>query len=132
MEGISAQTPGVRFYQDTQPLKNMQGPEQLKAVAGQFEAMYMQMMLQSMRDASNAMAGDESLFNTQQHRFYQDMADKQMAMELSGSSNLGIADAMVRQLGGELNNNVKSDAIPNNMVGSANEQPLTRIKQNLE
>lgn len=129
MEPINAQTPGVRFYQDTQPLKNLRGEEGLRAAAEQFEAMYLQMMVKSMRSANNAIAGENGMFNSQQSQFYQEMADSQMAMEMAGKSNLGIADAMVRQMSTKLNNQVKSDAISNNMVGTSNQQPIIRMNK---
>lgn len=73
-----------------------QDPEgSLRAVAEQFEAIFMQMVLKSMRDAS---MGD-GLFDSQQSGMYRDMFDKQISMSLAGKGGLGIADALVRQLG---------------------------------
>jgi len=51
-----------------------------------------QMMLKSMRDA-NAVLGE------QQDTTYQEMFDKQIAMEMSQGKGLGLGDLMVRQLG---------------------------------
>lgn len=75
-----------------------QDPEgALRAVAEQFEAIFMQMVLKSMRDAS---MGD-SLFDSEQSDMYRDMFDNQISMSLAEKGGLGIADALVRQLGGK-------------------------------
>ena len=50
------------------------------------------MMLKSMRDA-NAVLGE------QRTRTYQEMFDKQIALEMSQGKGLGLGDLMVRQLG---------------------------------
>ena len=67
----------------------------LKQVAKQFEGIFIQMMLKSMRDAS---MGDE-IFDSDQSKLYRDMFDKQIALDMANSKGIGIADAMVRQLG---------------------------------
>lgn len=72
-------------------------PETLREVAGQFEALFVQMMLKNMRAASLG----EGLFDSDQTRFYQGMFDQQIALDLSRGKGLGIADVLVRQLGGD-------------------------------
>lgn len=70
-------------------------PEALKEVARQFESLFMQMMLKSMRDASLA----DGIFDNQQSDMYMDMYDKQLATSLSGEGHgIGLAEIMVRQL----------------------------------
>ena len=69
-------------------------PAALKTAARQFEAMFMQMLLKSARDAK---VGDEA-FSGEQTGFYQDMFDQQMAQHLAAGKGLGIADLLVRQL----------------------------------
>jgi flagellar protein FlgJ len=71
-----------------------QSPEALKAVAQQFESLFLDMMMKSMRDA-NLGAG---LFDSGDSQFYQEMWDKQIAMQLAKGGGLGIADMMLRQL----------------------------------
>ena len=73
-------------------------PEVLREVANQFEALFVQQMLKSMRDAS---LGDPLLGNSDQHDMYQDLMDKQLALEMSSGKGIGLADMLVRQLGGE-------------------------------
>ena len=71
-------------------------PATLKQVAQQFEALFMQMMLKSMREAS---FGDD-LFESDQGNFYRDMYDQQLALTLAKQQGIGITDVLVRQLGG--------------------------------
>ena len=68
--------------------------ETLRAAGRQFEAMFIQMMLKSMRDAS---AGD-SLMGSGGQDMYQDMFDKQISLTLSAKGALGLGEAMARQM----------------------------------
>jgi peptidoglycan hydrolase FlgJ len=71
----------------------------LPAVAKQFESIFTQMMLKSMRDA-NASFGD-SMFDSQAGDQWRDMFDQQLSLNLSQhGKGLGIADLLVHQLGG--------------------------------
>jgi peptidoglycan hydrolase FlgJ len=72
----------------------------LPAVAKQFEAMFTQMLLKSMRDAG---FGDP-LFESQAGDEWQDMYDQQLSLNLAQhGKGLGIADLLVHQLGGHGN-----------------------------
>ena len=72
--------------------------ETLRQVAGQFEALFVNMMLKSMRQASLA----DGIFDSPQSETYQEMADQQLAMDLSAHGGLGLQDVIFRQLGGML------------------------------
>ena len=72
--------------------------EILKQVAGQFEALFTGMMLKSMRQASLG----EGIFDSSQSDMYRDMSDQQLAMDLSKKGGLGLQDAIIRQLGDQL------------------------------
>ncbi|MGS0695578.1 flagellar assembly peptidoglycan hydrolase FlgJ [Shewanella sp. 0m-4] len=69
----------------------------LKEVAQQFEGIFVQMLMQSMRDA-NAVFESDSPMNSQYTKFYEQMHDQQMSLNLSGEGMLGLADLMVQQL----------------------------------
>lgn len=71
----------------------------LQEAAQQFEAIFMQMLLKSMRKAEDVLASDSPL-NSESTKFYRDMNDQQMAIELSSNGSLGLTDLIVRQLGG--------------------------------
>ncbi len=80
---------------DTLRLQAKQNPEQAsKAVAQQFEAVFLQMMLKSMRDATP----QDGMTDSDQTRMYTSMLDQQMAQSLS-AKGMGLADVMLRQLG---------------------------------
>ena len=66
----------------------------LRQVAEQFEAIFMQMMLKSMRDAN---FGDP-LFDSNQSEFYQGMHDQQLSLHMSQTGGMGLADMLVQQL----------------------------------
>ncbi|MFV0448956.1 MAG: flagellar assembly peptidoglycan hydrolase FlgJ [Vibrio sp.] len=68
----------------------------LTAAARQFESIFTNMMLKSMRDANSGFKSE--LFNSQNEDFYRQMLDEQMTSELSASGSLGLADMIVAQL----------------------------------
>ncbi len=72
----------------------------LKEVAQQFEGIFVQMLMKSMRDA-NAVFESDSPMNSQYTKFYEQMHDQQMSVNLSDKGMLGLADLMVQQLSPE-------------------------------
>ncbi|MBC3875006.1 flagellar assembly peptidoglycan hydrolase FlgJ [Undibacterium flavidum] len=77
-------------------------PEALKAAATQFEALFVSMMLKSMRQAGS----QEGMFDNEQSRMYTSMLDQQLSQKMA-SRGIGLADAMVRQL----SNNAMTQAL---------------------
>lgn len=75
----------------------------LQTAAKQFEAIFMQMLLKSMRKAEEVLESD-SPFNSESTKFYRDMHDQQLSLELSNNGSLGLSDLIVRQLGGDSEN----------------------------
>lgn len=71
----------------------------LREVAQQFEQVFMNMMLKSMRQANETFSEDNP-FNSSEVQFYQSMMDQQLTLELSRGQGMGLADIIVRQLGG--------------------------------
>lgn len=67
--------------------------EKLKAVAKQFEAVFLRQMIGSMRQAS---LGDDIMGSDATDQF-RDMQDSQVADDLAGKGALGIADLLVKQ-----------------------------------
>lgn len=66
-------------------------------VARQFEALFVQMMMKGMRQASFG----GGLLDSQQSLFYRDLYDQQLSTHLAGAGGIGLADTIRRQLGGE-------------------------------
>jgi flagellar protein FlgJ len=90
------------FYADPQALSSLkrearaQDPAALKEAAKQFESLFTQMLLKSMREASKSFG--DSMFGSDQADFYQGLFDDQMALHLSQGKGLGLADMLFRQL----------------------------------
>jgi flagellar protein FlgJ len=91
---------GNDVYTDFQGLSELRSrarnnsEDTLREVAGQFEALFIQMMLKSMRDAGLG----EGLLDSEHTKTYQTMFDKQISIDLSKGKGLGLAEMMVRQL----------------------------------
>jgi flagellar protein FlgJ len=98
---LSAPSSAASTYTDLNglaALKNApKSPEAIRAVSQQVEALFLQMMLKSMRDAS----AEEGEPDSNETSMYQDMFDKQVALTLSKHTDLGIARLFERQLGGK-------------------------------
>lgn len=67
--------------------------EGMKQASKQFEVMFMQMMLKSMREATPS----DGMFSSSQEKTYTAMLDQQLSQNLSGRG-LGLAEAMLTQL----------------------------------
>ncbi len=66
----------------------------LEETAAQFEALFIQMMLKSMREA----VVEGGLFDSSQLETYQTMADQQVSLQLAEQGGIGIARAMIEQM----------------------------------
>lgn len=71
-------------------------PQALKAVAQQFESMFMSLIMKSMREATDVLASD--LENSYQTKFYRDMYDQQLSLSVSQMGGFGLADVLYDQL----------------------------------
>ena len=83
-----------------------QRPDSVRDAAEQFEAKFIQMMLASMRAATPE--SDSPL--SQDAGTYQDLFDRRIAQEVAGQEKLGLAEALVRQLGDGAASGTESDA----------------------
>lgn len=71
----------------------------LTKAAKHFESIFTQMLVTSMRKASEVLESD-SVFNSQTSKFYRDMQDKQMVSNIAAQGGLGLTDMIVKQLSG--------------------------------
>lgn len=90
-------------YTDLNRLSQLKGKdrdsqENVKKVAQEFESLFLNQMLKSMRSATESLADEDSPFSSQTTRQYQDMHDQQMAIDLSRGNGIGLADVLQRQL----------------------------------
>lgn len=72
--------------------------EALVAAAKQFESIFTQMWMKSMREANNALQDEDSPFNSRDTQFYQGMLDDQIAASVATNSHGSLADMIVKQL----------------------------------
>lgn len=93
---------GAHVYNDFHGLANLKADAERKTdgsideVARQFESLFLQMMLKGMRDASLG----EGIMDNDQTKFYEEMFDQQLSLNLAGKGGIGLADVIKRQLGG--------------------------------
>ncbi|WP_432743890.1 flagellar assembly peptidoglycan hydrolase FlgJ [Methylobacter sp. G7] len=98
-------------YTDFNGLAKLKGearkesPEALKEVAKQFESIFLNNVLKSMRQAKLA----DGAMDNDQSKFYNDMYDQQLAVHLSGSPGVGLADLIVKQLSHDKPKHQKQD-----------------------
>ena len=97
---MTAPTNNANFYADFGSLAALKrdaradGSKALRAAAQQFESLFTDMMLKSMRAASigDSMTGSDTV------DMYQGMFDQQLAMQISKGKGIGLADMLVQQL----------------------------------
>ncbi len=101
-------------YMDFQGLKSLRAQAKgddeaaLREIAGQFEALFIQMMLSSMRDASLG----EGLLDSEHTKTYESMFDRQIAIDLSKQKGLGLAEMMVRQMSRDPESDGQASGLP--------------------
>lgn len=97
---IGVQDISSRFALDAQSvdklrLQSKQEPDAaLKAVAQQFESIFMNMLLKSMREATP----QGGVFDSEQSKLYTQLFDQQLVQKLSTGKGIGLADMMIKQL----------------------------------
>ena len=91
-------------------------PETLREVAGQFEALFLQTMLKNMRDAS---LGDPMFGDSEAHEMYQGMLDQQLSLEMASGKGIGLAEMLVRQMGGAEQGKNRDSSTPGVNIGPA-------------
>jgi peptidoglycan hydrolase FlgJ len=97
MTGVNANNNVYTDFQGLAQLRNKaaaDAPAALKEVGKHFEAMFIQMMLKSMRDAT---PGDP-LFGNKEGDLYRDLFDKQISESMASQGSMGLADIIVKQL----------------------------------
>jgi len=90
-------------------------PDAIKQVAKQFESLFVQMMLKSMRDT----VPENELFGSNAEKMYQDMYDKQLSTTISNARGIGLANVIERQLGGKPDENLSVKNIQDYTAGAA-------------
>jgi Rod binding domain-containing protein len=93
----------------------VQGEEKVtKEVAQQFESIFINMMLKSMRDATER----SGLLDSEATKTYESMFDQQMSTELAGKGTFGIAQALQNQLNLNPSTSRRGEYMPLNQTRS--------------
>jgi flagellar protein FlgJ len=97
---VSSSPVGPTYYADFSGLEGLKknvkadDPQAIRAAAQQFESLFTNMMLKSMRQAKLG----QGLGDSQESDLYQDMYDQQISLKMSQGKGLGLADMLVQQL----------------------------------
>ena len=97
---MSSNAVGPSYYADFGGLQGLKkgvkayDPKAFRAAAQQFESLFTDMMLKSMRAAKLS----DGLGDSQQSDLYQDMYDQQISLQIAQGKGIGLADMLVQQL----------------------------------
>lgn len=97
MKVDSLATSDFKGLSDLKVLAKQDAKEALPAVAKQFEGIFLQSMLKSMRMGQHFL-DESSPFNGKNQATFQDMLDGQYASNIAGSKGIGLADMLAKQL----------------------------------
>ncbi len=92
----------AKSYNDFSALGELRGKAQrneagaMRESAEQFEALFIQMMLKSMREASSAMKSD--LMHNSAQETFEGMYDKEISMQMAKRNALGFSDVVIKNL----------------------------------
>ena len=96
MNTVNTSTSALDFAQIAQLKSNAKADEagSIKEVAQQFESIFINMMLQSMRKATER----SGLMDSDAAQTYESMFDQELALHLSEQGGFGVAEALERQI----------------------------------
>src|SRR5262245_16440009 len=77
--------------------KDRDSEANIRKVAQEFESLFLNEMMKSMRQAGEAFS-EGNYLNSNETKTYQDMHDQQLAVTLSKQGGVGLADVLARQL----------------------------------
>ena len=97
----------------------------LPEVARQFEAIFMQSMLKSMRKAGEIFS-DSNIFKSNDEEMFQDMMDQQLSIKLANSRGVGLAEVLIRQLEKTLPAGEEASITDNNVTTGKNLPVVTK------
>ncbi|QID18375.1 flagellar assembly peptidoglycan hydrolase FlgJ [Nitrogeniibacter mangrovi] len=97
MNGMPINTLDPKAMGDLKRLARENNPEAVKAAARQFESLFLAMVLKTMR----ASVQGSGLMDNESTKLYQGLLDQQLAANMAASGGTGLANALMRQLGGD-------------------------------
>ncbi len=117
----------LKGLQNLKQLGQQDQDQALRQLSRQFESLFLNMMLKSMRSASDVFGKDNEL-NSSEMKLHQEMFDHQLALNLSKGRGLGLADTLYRQLKGQYgSNSAAADSVkPENTQSTASGADASR------
>jgi flagellar protein FlgJ len=128
---ISNQTDFFLNFQQFKDLKVQargHSDDAAKAVAQQFEGLFVQQMLAAMRSAAKIDSGQDSSYMD----FYQDMYDKQLAQTVGGQERLGFSRLILRHMPGREAGEVENAGVVEPVASLEFTRPSTKPAAGLE
>jgi flagellar protein FlgJ len=118
------------FYADNsrlQEIKNTNDVKSLSAVAKEFEALYLQMLLKSMREASKSFNSGLLADNTTAQ--YEEMYHNQLAMHIAQNNDIGMAAQITKQMQPYVQQNASQQIDANTVAANAIVNPKASAAQ---
>jgi len=118
-----------KFALDTNSLGDLKqsakagSPEALRGAATQFESMFVNMMMKSMRDATP----QDGPMDSQETKTFTTMLDQQMSQKLA-KRGIGLADVLVRQLSAQQTGAALAKDMQSGALNIGGEQGASRLK----
>ncbi len=101
MKEVNGSVQEWEVYSNLQGLQKLKGLSQkdekaaLKAVAKQFEALFIEMML---KQSQKVNFDDEGMMSSERTKFFQTWQYEQLAQDIAAKGSIGLADQLVEQL----------------------------------
>ncbi len=73
-------------------------PQNLEQAAEKFEAMFLRNLLSEMRKGTDALSGEDGMFNSREARNMREFYDDALAQDLASQRSTGIANVLIKQL----------------------------------
>lgn len=73
-------------------------PKALEVAARQFESLFLNQLLKSMREAQVGGGEEDSLFDSHEQRTFTSLLDEQMANRIANGRGIGLADMLIAQI----------------------------------
>ena len=99
--------------------------EAAREVGNQFEAMFVQMMLKSMRDASEPLKS--KLFDTKHIDTFEEMYHGELAQEIAKTGPLGIGEWLIRRLQEQGHIGSNQRFVKNNQIALSDYQKIHEV-----
>lgn len=101
-------------------------PEGLRQVAKQFESLFINMMLKSMRESSSSLF-DDNYLSSNEMKFHQENLDNQLSLHMASVGGIGLADTLYQQMLGRFGGEESSAPVATRSI-DAPVRTATRVR----